>query len=54
MENLSSDDIGELLAGGTVVVAAPELMEADLDRPEEGDVQDDQEDDQEDDEEANY
>ena len=60
LENLSSDDIGELLGGGTVVMAAPELMEADPDRPEEGDVEDDQEDDEgdgegdDDDEEANY
>ncbi len=54
LENLSSDDIGELLDGGTVVMAEPELMEADLDRPEEGDVEDDQEDDEGDDEEANY
>jgi len=58
LENLSSDDIGELLGGDTVVMAAPELIEADLDRPEEGDVEDDQEDDegddQGDDEEANH
>ena len=36
LENLSSDDIGELLGGDNVIMAAPELAEEDVDQPEEG------------------
>ena len=45
LENLSPEDIGELLGGGTVIIAAPELTEEDLDLPEEGDEEDNGEED---------
>ena len=50
LENLSPDDIGDLLGGGTVTLAAPGgLTEGDLDWPEENAAEDDEEADEEDD-----
>jgi DNA-directed RNA polymerase subunit alpha len=45
LQNLSPDDIGELLGGGTITMAAPELTEEDLNWSEEDEEENDQEED---------
>ena len=55
LEDLSSDDIGELLGGGTVTMANPEMAEQSPSWPEADDGEDDGEEHGEnDDEEENY
>ena len=55
LEDLSTDDIGELLGGGTVTMAAPESAERSLEWSPEDDGEDDGvDDDEDDDEEENF
>ena len=49
LEDLSPDDIGELLGGGAITMATPELAGEDLDRPGEDDGESDEENDEEED-----